>query len=116
MGVPPLYELGYSEIREFANRAMQILAKNMPSAKHIALTIHGPGYGLDETECFLAQIAGLVDAFRSEAVPPFLQQITIVEKNQGRSAALTKSSKSIFPQDPCQDLVTENRSSAITNG
>jgi hypothetical protein len=97
VGVPPLYELGYSAIREFANRAMQILAKNMPSAKYIALTIHGPGYGLDETECFLAQIAGLVDAFRSKAVPPFLQQITIVEKNQGRSARLNQILKEYLP-------------------
>ena len=82
VGVPPLYELGYRAIREFANRAIHILAKNMPSAKHIALTIHGPGYGLDETECFLAQIAGLVDAFRSEAVPPFLQPDNDSQKNQ----------------------------------
>jgi hypothetical protein len=88
VGVPSLYNLGYGEIREFANLAMQILAKNMPSAKHIALTIHGPGVGLDETECFLAQIAGLVDAFRSGSVPPFLQRVTIVERNQGRSERL----------------------------
>ncbi len=88
VGVPRLSQLGYGEIREFAKRAMQILAKNMPSAKHIAMTIHGPGYGLDETECFLAQIAGLLDAFRNETMPPFLQQITIVERNRGRSDRL----------------------------
>jgi hypothetical protein len=88
VGVLPLYELGYDGIREFANRAVQILARNMAGVKHIALTIHGPGYGLDETECFLAQIAGLLDAFRSGNVPPFLQRITIVEKNLGRSIRL----------------------------
>lgn len=88
VGVPQLYQLDYGEIREFASRAMQILARNMPSAKHIAMTIHGAGYGLDETECFLAQLAGLSDAFRTEAVPPFLKRITIVERNQGRATRL----------------------------
>ena len=99
VGVLPLSQLGYGEIRGFVNRAMQILARNMPSAKHIAMTIHGPGYGLDETECFLAQIAGLVDAFRSEAVPPFLQRITIVERNQGRSARLKQILKEHLPTE-----------------
>ena len=99
VGVPPLSQLGYGEIREFVNRAMQILARNMPSAKHIAMTIHGPGYGLDETECFLAQIAGLADAFSSEAVPPFLQQITIVEKNKGRAARLKQILKEHLPTE-----------------
>ena len=99
VGVPPLSLLGYGEIREFVSHAMQILARNMPSAKHIAMTIHGPGYGLDETECFLAQIAGLMDAFRSEAVPPFLQRITIVEKNQGRAYRLEQILREHLPTE-----------------
>ncbi len=88
VGVAPLFSLGYGEIREFANKAMQILATSMPSARHVAMTIHGPGFGLDETECFLAQIAGLLDAVRSQTVPPSLQRITIVERNEARAARL----------------------------
>lgn len=97
VGIPPLHQLDYGGIREFAKRSIQIVGNCMPSAKHIAMTIHGPGNGLDETECFLAQIAGLTDAFRSETTPLFLQQITIVEKNQGRSRRFEKILKEYLP-------------------
>jgi hypothetical protein len=84
VGTPSLYDLGYGEIREFARRAMQLLSQSMPSAKSVGMTVHGPGFGLDETESFLAQIAGLSDAFRS-GMAPALQQISIVEISEGRA-------------------------------
>ncbi len=99
IGVPSLYQFDYGEIRKFAGQAMQILAKDMPSAKHVAMTMHGIGYGLDETECFLAQIAGLLDAFRSRSMPPFLQQVTIVERNQNRAMRLQQVLQEHLPAE-----------------
>ncbi len=99
IGVPSLYQFDYGEIRKFAGQAMQILAEAMPSAKHVAMTMHGIGYGLDETECFLAQIAGLLDAFRSRSVPPFLQQVTIVERNQNRAQRLQRVLQEHLPTE-----------------
>jgi hypothetical protein len=88
VGVPSLSIFGYGEIREFARGAMQILSQSVPNAKHVAMTVHGPGFGLDETESFLALIGGLADAFRNGTIPPFLQKITIVEKDEGRANRL----------------------------
>jgi hypothetical protein len=62
IGVRPLREFGYSEIREFARKVLASLASNAPDTEHVALTLHGAGYGLDETESFEAEIAGLIDA------------------------------------------------------
>jgi hypothetical protein len=41
---------------------IEIVSKEMPHVEHIAMTIHGPGFGLDEVESLLAQFAGVQDA------------------------------------------------------
>ncbi len=99
IGVPSLYQFDYDGIRKFAGQAMQILAEEMPSAKHVAMTMHGINYGLDETECFLAEIAGLLDAFRSRSAPPFLQQVTVIERGQNRAMRLQQVLKEQLPAE-----------------
>ena len=84
VGVPPLSRLGYREIRDFSRKVLGILASQAPETKHLAMTIHGPGFGLDETESFLAQIAGFIDAFRNNQLPLRLRHISIVDRNVKR--------------------------------
>lgn len=88
VGVPELYHFGYIQIRELAISSLKILAEEMPDAKHIAMTMHGVGYGLDERESFLAQIAGLLEAFRKKLVPDALERVTIVESDKKRASRL----------------------------
>ena len=85
VGVGPLSDFQYAEIRAFANQAIEIIAVELPETEHIAMTIHGAGYGLDEREAFLAQMAGLW-----EAAPKMrgLRKITIAERNQARARRL----------------------------
>ena len=90
VGVGPLYQFTYQRIREFAGNALQKLKAQVPEAKHVAMTIHGMGYGLDEREAFLAQLAGLLDAFASDKIPPALEHVTIVEHNWQRATRLQK--------------------------
>ena len=52
VGLPGLYDVGYREIRDFAAGALSSLAKMARGTRVLALTLHGPGYGLDEKECF----------------------------------------------------------------
>src|SRR5262249_19009805 len=56
--------------------------------RHVALTVHGPGYGLDEAECFKAEIGGVIDAVRNGQNPPVLEGITIVEQKVRRAEHL----------------------------
>jgi len=99
VGVLPLYEFDYAQIREFTSYSMQILAKKMSDAKHVAMTIHGIGYGLDEKESFLAQIAGLFDALNTNTVPASLRRITIVERNYGRATRLKQILERHLPSE-----------------
>lgn len=45
------------------------------------MTIHGPGFGLDEVEAALAQFAGYLDAIRDGQFPRNLKHISIVSTN-----------------------------------
>jgi hypothetical protein len=84
VGVAYLNQFGYPEIREFSRRVLDILADEAPTSRHVAMTIHGPGYGLDEAEALLAQIRGYLDAIQSERLPAMLDRISIVDINRDR--------------------------------
>jgi hypothetical protein len=84
VGVPPLLRFGYREIREFAAATLRILSDEAPDTRHLAMTIHGPGYGLDEVEAVLAQFAGFLQAIQAGGLPLDLERISIVERNDGR--------------------------------
>lgn len=88
VGVKPLREFGYSDIREFGRKVLESLAGEAPQTVHLALTLHGAGYGLDEKEAFESEIAGLMDAIISGDFPPSLTRISIVERNPGRAGRL----------------------------
>src|SRR3712207_6844946 len=62
LGVVPLPQFEYAEIRAFASRAVEVVAERLPDARHLAMTMHGAGYGLDEREAFLSLVAGLLEA------------------------------------------------------
>ena len=100
VGVEPLFNFGYKEIRSFGTRVLSALASQLPQTRHVCLTIHGPGYGLDEVESFKAEIAGLVDAITTAACPPNLQAITFVERDDRRSRRLSEVLDDLLPQLP----------------
>lgn len=85
LGVVRLQKFGYEEIREFAHRALATVAREVPGAREIALTLHGAGYGLDEIACFDAELLGVFDAADAGEAPPALEQVTIVEREPGRA-------------------------------
>jgi hypothetical protein len=94
VGVVPLINFDYSEIRSFTTRALTIVSEELPEATHIAMTMHGAGYGLDEREAFLAQIGGLMDAATNDVSA---QTITIVERNVTRAARLRLILRKAWP-------------------
>ncbi|MGA9998013.1 MAG: hypothetical protein WBP93_21550 [Pyrinomonadaceae bacterium] len=97
VGVKPLRQFGYQEIREFGRKVLISLAGAAPKTSHLCLTIHGPGYGLDETEAFESEIAGLLDAIKSGDFPEELQRITIIERNVARADRLSEVLTRLLP-------------------
>jgi len=88
LGMPPLRFIGYAQLREFGARSLTALAEAAPRTRHVAMTIHGPGFSRDERESFLSQFAGLRDAMQAGTLPPALQQITIVDRVADRVTRL----------------------------
>lgn len=97
VGVKPLRQFGYPEIREFGKKVLTSLASAVPEINHLCLTIHGAGYGLDETEAFESEVAGLLDAIKSGDYPERLQRITIVERSVARAKRLKNVLARLLP-------------------
>lgn len=88
VGVAPLWSFGYEQIRLFSRKVMASLAGELPHTRRLLVTIHGPGYGLDESEAFQSQLAGFLDAVETADVPEDLEVVTFVERNSGRAERL----------------------------
>lgn len=91
VGVLPLFQFGYQEIRAFGRSVLRILQQEAPRCKHLAMTIHGPGYGMDETEACFAQLQGYLDAFKAGQAPDALERISIVDRNSNRILRLRRA-------------------------
>jgi hypothetical protein len=85
LGVVRLALFDYAAIRAFTTRALTVVSDQLPHARHVAMTIHGVGYGLDEREVFLAQLGGILDAERAGVS---VERVSIVELHPGRAARL----------------------------
>ncbi len=91
VGVPRLYEFQYAEIRKFTQCAFRALHDKAPGTKHIAMTIHGPRFGLDPHEAFLAQFLVCMAEAQIGSLPPALEKITIVERDSNRVTQIQNS-------------------------
>lgn len=106
MGVVPLGRFDYQTIREFAHSVLATLSKERPSLQHLAMTLHGVGFGLDETEAFRSEIAGVLDAVAASQQPQGLTRISIVERDTQAAKRLTTVLNSILPTN----MVSDNQS------
>ena len=97
VGVEPLYEFSYREIRDFARRCLGILATEAPKVETLSVTLHGVNYGLDEAEAFESELAGFWDAISSREYPRALRRISILELNTRTSERLQSVLEDLFP-------------------
>lgn len=91
VGVKWLYGFGYRDIRDFARLALRSLIRSSKIIRHVAFTLHGAGYGLDEIEAFESEIAGIIDGINSGDFPKTLEQISIVEISETRANRLNRA-------------------------
>jgi hypothetical protein len=92
--------MGYKHLREFAASVLGALAEVAPQTEHLAMTIHGPGFGLDELEALRSQLAGYRDALAAGQFPPALRKISIVEFNENRLERLRAAIDADFADSP----------------
>lgn len=89
-GVVPLAKIDYAKIRKLCRSAILHVHESHPDTRHIAMTMHGVNFGMDEKESFMAQIAGVYEALEKEHILPELKEISFVEKNQARAFRLSE--------------------------
>lgn len=97
MGVMPLGRFDYQTIREFAHSVLATLGKERPSLQHLAMTLHGVGFGLDLAEAFRAEVAGVLDAVAAGQRPVGLTRVSIIEQDTQAANRLTTLLNSILP-------------------
>jgi len=97
LGVPPLGIFDYQTIRKFSRAALATLKGQRPAVKHLAMTLHGRGFGLDEAEAFRAEIAGLLDAVAAREAPPGLISVSILERDKNAAGRMTDLLRDILP-------------------
>ena len=86
VGVGRLSGFRYQQIQEFGTRAVK-LARTCPNPiRHLALTVHGPGYGLDPEQSFLSMVAGIVAEWKGNSGA--LEKVTIAEISEKRCELL----------------------------
>jgi hypothetical protein len=102
VGVGPLFRFRYGQIRKFGKQALKLTANLIESPELVTMPIHGPGYGLDESEAFLSLIGGLMDGIAAGQFSETLKAIEIVEYNSARVVRLRHLLGKALEQHPAQ--------------
>ncbi len=97
IGIEPMEDFGYQEIREYGKNAMAALKASGQPIKTVLMTIQGPRLGLDENEAFSCQIAGIHDAISANNYPSSLTEIIFVERSPTTSSILQNLIQKLFP-------------------
>lgn len=116
VGVEPLGRFDYETIRMFAYSALSILWRDRPTVGHVAMTLHGTGFGLDEDEAFRAEIAGVLDAVHSREQPDGSLRVSIVERDGNTASRLKAVLNDIVPADVIGESRSPRRSNSPTLG
>jgi hypothetical protein len=96
IGVEPISGLDYRTIRHFSRSALSEAAKLRPGPREISMTLHGVGFGLDETEAFESEVAGVVEAIDAGSYPAELHAVSFVERDKERARRMRRCLRSLI--------------------
>jgi hypothetical protein len=96
LGVEPIQNFSYRSVRDFSRRALARAMEIMPPVHEISMTLHGAGFGLDETEAFESEVAGIAEAIDSRRCPRGLRTVSILERGEARAARLQQALESLL--------------------
>jgi len=90
VGTPPRREFTYDSMFELARTSLHAFAEEDidPPVKHLAMTVHGLGWGFDEAESLKAMVLGFRAAVDEGRYPNDLERITILESSAKRADVL----------------------------
>jgi hypothetical protein len=110
IGVPSLLEFGYKEVREFGRAAVSLTSEVAPGARELCITLHGPGFGLDENESFESELAGVVAAVEAREMSSRLEDVTFLERDPQRAERMEQALTALLPRHRVE-LLSSSRGS-----
>jgi len=110
LGTPDLSAFAYAEMRHFAARSVEILARRKLPVRRLTTVIHGVGYGLDSVESLDSLIQGFREAVAKEPSVA-LEEVVFVEKNRRRARGL---SAALSAEGPEADRTPAKRETGTT--
>lgn len=108
VGAPDVRRVTYADIADFARNGIRALDEGGVDARSVGLVAHGPGFGLDGIEAFLASVGGVLSAVRHGALPN-LERVTYVEASRRKMDQMAealvnaRSSGDVPAQEPVRD-------------
>jgi O-acetyl-ADP-ribose deacetylase (regulator of RNase III) len=96
IGTPSLTRFSYQDVMKFSQMAMEIAADRRNAFKHVAFTLHGAGFGLDELEAARALVTGCVSTLKKNR-PGGPERISIVELDPDRYRRVTGDFREYLP-------------------
>jgi hypothetical protein len=79
--VVQLSSFDYIENREFSFNVLKGLTAVAPKTRHLAMTVHGTGFGLNAAQTVQAEVDGCRYAVMAREFPPALVRISIVDRD-----------------------------------
>jgi hypothetical protein len=96
IGTPALYHFDYQDIVKFGQTAMEIAADQGNAFGHVAITLHGAGFGLDELEAARALVTGCISTLKKTR-PGSPKRISIVELDSDRCRRVLRDFREYLP-------------------
>jgi hypothetical protein len=87
LGTPSLMRFSYREMRQFARRAIEVIAQQPKPVRTLITTVHGAGYGLDILEALRSMILGFQQGLTMHPLHA-LEKIVFVERSARRYQVL----------------------------
>jgi hypothetical protein len=102
--VVQLSAFDYGEIRQFSYDFLKGLSTLLPEARHVAMTIHGTGFGLSTSKTVHAEIYGCIEAVRAGKYPSHLERISIVERDEALARQFQSELLELLPEQRIEVL------------
>jgi hypothetical protein len=81
LSVVSLSTFDYIDIHQFGYDVLKKLQSIAPETQHLALTIHGIGFGMNPANSLRSELGGCIEAIKAREFPRSLEKITIIDRN-----------------------------------
>lgn len=81
LSVVSLSSFDYIDIHQFGYDVLKNLKSFAPETRHLLLTIHGIGFGMNPANSLRSELGGCIEAIKAGEFPQSLEKITLIEKN-----------------------------------